>query len=122
MSVGGGIHHTVNLLPLLSSQSGDRTEAANRAVAAECQRHPELLQDIAAALTPADAALAGDCAEVMTKVAEADPTLILPYVEKLAPLLDHRTTRVRWEAMHALALAAGLVPRQITRLLPQLQA
>ncbi len=111
----------MNPLFQLSSQLGDRTEAANRAVAAQCLRKPELLKDIADALTDANAALMGDCAEVLTKVAEVDPGLIVPYVERLVPLLGHGTTRVRWEAMHALALAAGLVPRLITRLLPQLQ-
>ena len=111
----------MNVLSQLSSQLGDRTEAANRAVAAQCLRQPELLKDIAGALADANAALVGDCAEVLTKVAEVDPGLIVPYVEKLVPLLGHATTRVRWEAMHALALAAGLAPRLITRLLPQLQ-
>jgi hypothetical protein len=111
--------HTV--LHQLSSQVGDRSEAANRAVAAQCAKHPELLKEVADALGDANAALVGDCAEVLAKVAEVDPGLVVPYVEKLAPLLRHATTRVRWEAMHALALAAGQVPRLITRLLPQLR-
>ena len=104
----------------LSSQLSERTEAANRAVAAECLKHPEHLQEIAGALGEANAALVGDCAEVLTKVAEQDPTLVAPYAEKLAALLDHKTTRVRWEAMHALALVAGRTPRLIGKLLPQL--
>jgi hypothetical protein len=112
--------HTV--LHQLSSQVGDRSEAANRAVAAQCVKHPELLKEVADALPGTEAALVGDCAEVMTMVAQVDPGLVVPYVEKLVPLLGHATTRVRWEAMHALALAAGQVPRLITRLLPQLHA
>lgn len=63
----------------------------------------------------------GDWAEVLTKVAEEEPGFIVPYVARLAPLLAHPTTRVRWEAMHALALVAALTPRLMTRLLPQLQ-
>jgi hypothetical protein len=109
------------LLAQLSSQLGDRTEAANRVVATQCLKHPELLKDIAGALMEADAALVGDCAEVLTKVAETDPGLVVAHAEKLAPLLAHGTTRVRWEAMHALALVAGLTPKLMTKLLPQLQ-
>ncbi len=111
----------MNPLSQLSSQTGDRTEAANRAVAAQCLKHPELLQDIATGLAETNPALVGDCAEVFTKVAEQDPGLVVAYAEKLAPLLDHKTTRVRWEAMHALALVAALTPKLITRLLPQFQ-
>jgi hypothetical protein len=111
----------MSILSQLSSQSGDRTEAANRAVAAQCLKHPELLQDIAGALGDGNPALVGDCAEVLTKVAEEDPGLVVSYAEKLAPLLAHKTTRVRWEAMHGLALVAALTPKLITRLLPQLQ-
>ena len=110
----------MNPLAQLSSQVGDRTEAANRAVAELCLRHPELLKDIADALSSNNPPLVGDCAEVITKVAEADPGMVVPYAEKLVPLLGHSATRVRWEAMHALALVAGLVPKLITRLLPQL--
>jgi hypothetical protein len=108
------------VLTQLSSRLRDRTEAANRAVAAECLKHPDLLKEIAGALGEADAALAGDCAEVLTKVAEQDPALVAPYAEKLAALLDHKATRVRWEAMHGLALVAGRTPKLIGKLLPQL--
>jgi hypothetical protein len=111
----------MTILAQLSSQTGDRTEAANRAVAAQCLKHPELLQEIAAGLAETNPALVGDCAEVLTKVAEEDSGLIVAYAEKLAPLLAHKTTRVRWEAMHALALVAALTPKLLTRLLPSLQ-
>lgn len=110
------------ILAQLSSQLNDRTEAANRAVAEQCLRQPELLKEIAGALVEADANLVGDCAEVLTKVAETDPGLVAPYAEKLVPLLAHATTRVRWEAMHALALVAGRTPKLMHKLLPQLQA
>jgi hypothetical protein len=120
---GGGFALTVAspLLAQLSSQLGDRTEAANRAVAALCLDQPALLAEIAGALNEPDAALVGDCAEVLTKVAEQNAGLVAPYAEQLVPLLDHATTRVRWEAMHALALVAALQPRLIARLLPSLR-
>lgn len=50
---------------------------------------------------------AGDCAEVMTKVAEHQPERVVPHAPLLWTLLAHTNGRVRWESMHALALAAG---------------
>jgi HEAT repeat protein len=79
-----------------------------------------LLTEIAGALQNKDAALVGDCAEVLTKVAEEHPDWVAPYAESLAALLDHKKTRVRWEAMHALALIATLAPELMASLLPQL--
>lgn len=102
----------------LSSQVGDRTEAANRAAAEICLDNPALLDDIAAALTGKDAALLGDCAEVLTKVAERRAELVEPYYDALLPLLSHRTTRVRWEAMHAVALVTPAAPGRTAALLP----
>jgi len=102
----------------LSSQVGDRTEAANRAAAEICLDNPALLDDIAAALTGKDAALLGDCAEVLTKVAERRAELVAPYYDALLPLLSHRTTRVRWEAMHAIALVTPVAPGRMAALLP----
>lgn len=111
----------MTLLAELSSATGDKTEAANRSAAARCLEHPELLLEIAQGLHHEQAALAADCAEVLTKVAEARPELVVPYVDALLPLLTHKTTRVRWEAMHAVALTAGLIPETITPLLPRLR-
>jgi hypothetical protein len=88
---------------------------------AECIADPPLLEDIADGLKNADAALVGDCAEVLTHVASVYPERVAPYAEKLIPLLSHKTTRVRWEAMHALALIATHIPDTIATLLPQLQ-
>jgi len=111
----------MNILDKLSSRAGDRTEAANRAVVAECIADPPLLEDIAEGLKNSDAALVGDCAEVLTHVASVYPDRVAPYADKLVPLLSHKTTRVRWEAMHALALIAVCVPQTIASLLPQLE-
>jgi hypothetical protein len=98
------------ILSQLSSQSGDKTEQSNIEVAQMCLANPELLDHIAEGLTHKDAALVGDCAEVLTKVAETRPELVTPHVEKLARLLDSKKTRVRWEAMHAMALVSPLLP------------
>ncbi|TMV48089.1 hypothetical protein FE783_19220 [Paenibacillus mesophilus] len=111
----------MSIVAELSSQVGDRTEEANRVAAERCLDHPELLAEVAGALTGKDAALAGDCAEVMTKVAERSPGLVVPYFGQLAGLLSHKTTRVRWEAMHALALIADLAPERAAALLPRLE-
>lgn len=111
----------MSIISQLSSQSGDRTEAANRAVAEQCLARPELLAELAPGLAGNDPAIAGDCAEVLTKVAETRPELVAPHAKALIDLLDHKTTRVRWEAMHALALIAETNPRSISPLLPRLE-
>jgi len=57
---------------------------------------------------------------VLTQVAEQHPDWVAPYVEGLAVLIGHKTTRVRWEVVHALALVAKLAPITIELLLPRL--
>jgi hypothetical protein len=54
----------------------------------------------------------------MTLVAESEPSLVVPYADRLAPLLDHSFTRARWESMHALALITPHIPGVVARLLP----
>lgn len=110
----------MSILNQLSSQMRDRTEYSNRKVVAHCLDNPRLLAEIAQGLKSNDAAIIGDCAEVMTQVAETHPELVVPHAKILAPLLTHKTTRVRWEAMHALSLVASLKPRLIASLLPLL--
>ena len=110
----------MSILNQLSSQTGDRTEYSNRKVVVQCLDDPDLLTEIAAGLQYSNPAIVGDCAEVMTKVAEYQPEWVAPFAGELAPLLDHSITRVRWEAMHALALVAALNPQVIASILPQL--
>lgn len=110
----------MSVLRGLSSQTGDRTEASNKLVAQKCLRNPALLRQIASGLASDDPALAGDCAEVMTNVAMGQPALVAPWARALVPLLRHRNTRARWEAAHALALVAPLVPRLIRPRLAEL--
>ena len=98
---------------LVSSQVGDRTQGSNRAVVAMCLEEPDLLAEVAAALDSRDKALVGDCTEVLTMTAQECPELVVPHAPLLPPLLNHKTTRVRWEAMHALALVAPLAPELI---------
>ena len=112
----------MSVLDQLSSACGDPSEASNKAVAAEALEHPELLDEVAAGLALDDRKLLGDCAEVFTEVAKVNPALVAPYTEQLISLLGHTDTRVRWEATHAVALVAALVPGQITPLLPDLAA
>jgi hypothetical protein len=110
----------MSILNRLSSQIGDRTEEANRKVAAQCLANPTLLDEVASGLKSRDVALVGDCAEVLTKVAEERAESVAPYAEALAMLLSHKNTRVRWEATHALALVARLSPKVIASSLPLL--
>jgi hypothetical protein len=109
----------MSILSQLSSQRHDRTEASNRKVVLQCLVDPDLLVDIAAGLSSPDAALAGDCAEVCTQVAWVRPDLIVPYAPALIGLLPHKNTRVRWEAVHALACLTPLIPDQIGPIVPQ---
>jgi len=111
----------MTILNRLSSQVGDRTQAANRKVVTQCLAQPAVLAEVAEGLKTKDAALLGDCAEVMTQVAEQQPTLVAPYVDALLALLAHKTTRVRWEAMHALAFVAASVPKTMETALPHLE-
>lgn len=108
------------ILNQLSSQSGDRTETSNRRVAIRCLENPDLLDEIAMGLKDREAALVGDCAEVMTNMAEEQPEWVVPYADLLSALLIHKNTRVRWEAMHALALITTATPTSISPLLPML--
>jgi hypothetical protein len=110
----------MSLINQLSSQTGDRTEASNRRVVVQCLDDPGLLSEIAEGLHRLDFRLIADCAEVMTKVAEYHPEWVAPYAGELAVLLNHPYTRVRWEAMHALAMVVDFTPLTIETLLPKL--
>jgi hypothetical protein len=112
----------MSILQRLSSARGDPTEASNKAMAAEALIEPEILDEVAAGLEHADRRLLGDCVEVFTEVAKVNPALVAPYAEHLISLLGHQNTRARWEATHALALVAALVPDLVEPLLPDLMA
>jgi len=111
----------MSLVEQLSSQVGDRTEQSNLRVAEQCLIEPRFIAEIAEGLTQKDAALVGDCAEVLTMIAAEAPNLVTPHTQVLVALLRHKNTRVRWEAMHALALTATLIPEALVPLLPRLE-
>jgi hypothetical protein len=104
----------MSILDELSSQIGDRTETANKRVAAQVLKKPVLLKQIADGLASANSRLVGDCAEVMTNVAAVKPNLVVPYVNSLIRQIDHEDTRVRWESMHSLAEIASSIPNKIS--------
>jgi len=81
-----------------------------------------MLDEVAVGLEWNDHKLVGDCAEVFTEVAKENPALVVPYVARIAPLISHKNTRVRWESTHALALVASLAPERVAPLLPDLVA
>jgi len=111
----------MSLVKQLSSQAGDRTEQSNLRVAEQCLIEPRFIGEIVESLTQKDAALVGDCAEVLTMIAAEAPNLVAPHAQALVVLLGHKNTRVRWEAMHALALTATLIPEVLVPLLPRLE-
>jgi len=110
----------MNALSRLSSTSGDRSEASNKAVALEALERPELLAEVAVGLDWKDPKLVADCAEVFTEVAKVNPALVAPYTDRIILLTRNKNTRVRWESTHALALVASLGPEQVEPLLPEL--
>jgi hypothetical protein len=61
----------MSILAQLSSQVGDRSEYSNRKVVIQCYDDPDLLGEIAEGLKSKNAALVGDCAEVLTQIAES---------------------------------------------------
>lgn len=85
-----------------------------------CKEDPTLLKQIAEGLLQSDVKIAGDCAEVLTKVAETSPNLVAPYAEPLLSSIHHKHTRVRWESMHAVALISPLISRRIIAVLDEI--
>ena len=112
----------MGILDRLSSQSGDRTETANKRAAVRVLKQPELLDEIAGGLASSDPKLAGDCAEVMTLVAAEKPELVAMYADALVAQLSHKDTRVRWEVTHSLADIAAHHPSKVRSILPTLAA
>ncbi len=110
----------MTILKQVSSALGERSGEANRRVAELCLAQPDLLAEVAVGLTSKNAALAGDCAEVMTMTAGVKPERVAPFAAALLDVLAHKTTRVRWEAMHALAYSAACAPALMAASLPRL--
>ncbi len=104
----------MNILEKLSSKTGDRTEESNKAVAAECLKQPDLLEDIESGLLSDDAKLAADCAEVMTNVAMENPRLIVPFAKALFETMNHKNSKAKWEAVHSLSLIAVFIPNEVS--------
>lgn len=111
----------MSIISQLSSQVGDKTEQSNIKVVEQCFNKPDLLKEIAEGLQSKNITLIGDCAEVFTKVAETQPSLVSPFAGDITPLITHKNTRVRWEAMHSISLIAELIPTKIKPLLPQIK-
>ncbi len=110
----------MSIIDQLSSQVGDRSEAANLKVGAQCLKQPALLADIAAGLQSSDDKLVGDCAQVMTMVASEKPELVAPYAEEFSKLLNHKKSLARWEGAFVLAHIAGIKPLVIEKNLAKL--
>ncbi len=110
------------MLLMLSSQTGDSTQHSNVKVAAICIEDSVLLKQIAEGLFHKDVKLAGDCAEVLVKVAETHAHLVAPYVEQLLGSIEHPNSRVRWETMHALAWISPHVSMRLMKELDAIQA
>ena len=112
----------MEILSQLSSQKGDKTEIANKLVAEKCIANPKTLAEIAIGLEDKDKKLQSDCIEVFTLVAEVKPEFVVPYAEKILPLLYSKDTKTRWEAVHTLSFIADKIPDIIVSVLPVLQS
>ena len=97
----------------LSSKLKERGEQGNRRVVELILQNPELFEEIINHLNTKDPALLGDCVEVCTMLSEKEPDFVAPYAEKIFPLTYHKNSKVRWEAIHAVALLAPKVPEVI---------
>ena len=111
----------MEILNQVSSRQGDKTERSNRQVAEQCILNPALLHDVAKGFCDKDKKLQSDCIEVFTMVSENHPYLIVPFADKVVPLLASKETKIRWEAAHTLAFIADTVPELIFTILPELQ-
>jgi hypothetical protein len=111
----------MNILAHLSSQTGDKTETSNKAVAVLCLNDPKLLKEISSGLSQKNIDLVADCGEVMTFVAEKNPALVSAYISEILPLIKHKKTKARWEAMHAISLIAHIIPDVIESILLDLE-
>lgn len=111
----------MEILNLLSSKQGDKTEKSNRIVSEKCIEKPDLLNDIASGFLSSDKKLQSDCIEVFTMVSENYPDLIVPLAEKIILLLSNKETKTRWEAVHTLSFIAEKIPEIISSILPELQ-
>ena len=109
-------------LERLSSGLGGHDQSAARAVAARCSSEPALFSEILAGLTSSSPATAAACAGILATVAETEPALLAPYGEQFMPLLSHRTSNVRWQAMQVVAAIARYRPGLIEPILPRLMA
>ncbi|CAM4504216.1 hypothetical protein FHS16_005713 [Paenibacillus endophyticus] len=109
------------VVSMLSSQTGDSTQQSNENAALTCKENPVLLKQMAEGILHSDFKIAGDCAEVFSKVAETHPHLVALYAEQLLSSIHHKHTRVRWESMHAVAFISPLISSRIITALGDLQ-
>jgi hypothetical protein len=111
----------MDILNQLSSKQGDKTEKSNKQVAEQCIKSPKLIGEVASGFESKDKKLQSDCIEVFTMISESKPELIVPFAEKVIPLIVNKETKTRWEAVHTLAFIADKAPAVISSILPDLQ-
>lgn len=98
-----------------------RSGNQNGTVAQQCLVHPELLKDVSEGFNNTDKKIQFDCIEVFTIVARKKPDLVIPYSDKIIPLLKNTEVHIRREATHSLAYIATGIPDIIHPVLPLLE-
>ena len=62
----------------------------------------------------------GSCADVMKHIAERDPEILGPYIDTLAPYINHKAPRVKWGVSEAIGSCAGKYPDKTAAAVPYL--
>ena len=106
----------------LAARLGVRDQSAISEIAARWRKEPTLLADVLAGLSSPAPATVATCAGILATVANSQPDCIAPRGEQLLPLLSHRTSNVRWQAMQVIAAIASHRPDLIGPLLLRLMA
>jgi hypothetical protein len=57
----------------------------------------------------------GTCADAMKHIAERNPELFEPYIDRLVPYINHKAPRVKWGIQEAMGNVAGKYPDQTAR-------
>lgn len=114
------MNESLALLQRLSNPGKNRGEQLNIALAKEiaARSNREDLLELFILLEEKSKGLQHDVIKVISEIAVTRPTLIAPFSGKLVQLLTHKSNRVQWGAMTALAAITAEVPATIFSFLP----
>lgn len=100
-------------LEKLSAALGEKGGKANKALAEEAALNSNVLIELSEGLKSPDVNIAADCAEVFCETAAKEPSLVQPYLKYLSTLFESKSSRARWESVHAFAHVAKDLPEEV---------